>query len=144
MPANLEISAVAIGLEKVSFHSNPKEGQRQRMFKIPQNCTRFTCQQSNAQNPPSQASMICEPKTSRYTGKCRGTKDQIAIHWIIAKARESRKTSTSSSLTTLKILYAAKSLQSCPTLCDPIDASPAFLMVYSACRLNKQSDNIQS
>ena len=25
MPANLEISAVATGLEKVSFHSNPKE-----------------------------------------------------------------------------------------------------------------------
>ena len=27
MPANLENSAVATGLEKVSFHSNPKEGQ---------------------------------------------------------------------------------------------------------------------
>ena len=25
MPANLESSTVAIGLEKVSFHSNPKE-----------------------------------------------------------------------------------------------------------------------
>jgi len=36
MPANLENSAVAIGLEKVSFHSNPKEGQCQRMFKIAQ------------------------------------------------------------------------------------------------------------
>ena len=33
MPANLENSAVAIGLEKVSFHSNPKERQCQRMFK---------------------------------------------------------------------------------------------------------------
>ena len=30
MPANLENSAVAIGLEKVSFHSNPKEGQCQK------------------------------------------------------------------------------------------------------------------
>ena len=27
MPANLENSAVATGLEKVSFHSNPKEKQ---------------------------------------------------------------------------------------------------------------------
>ena len=27
MPANLENLAVATGLEKVSFHSNPKEGQ---------------------------------------------------------------------------------------------------------------------
>ena len=30
MPANLENSAVATGLEKVSFHSNPKERQCQR------------------------------------------------------------------------------------------------------------------
>ena len=30
MSANLENSAVAIGLEKVSFNSNPKEGQSQR------------------------------------------------------------------------------------------------------------------
>ena len=35
MPANLENSAVATGLEKVSFHSNPKEGQCKRMFKLP-------------------------------------------------------------------------------------------------------------
>ena len=35
MPANLENSAVATELEKVSFHSNPKEGQCQRLFKLP-------------------------------------------------------------------------------------------------------------
>ena len=34
MPANLEKSAVATGLEKVNFHSNPKERQCQRMFKL--------------------------------------------------------------------------------------------------------------
>ena len=32
MPANQENSAVDIGLEKVYFHSNPKERQCQRMF----------------------------------------------------------------------------------------------------------------
>ena len=42
MPANLENSAVATGLEKVSFHSNPKERQCQRMPKLPQNCTHLT------------------------------------------------------------------------------------------------------
>ena len=42
MSANLENSAVATGLEKVSFHSNPKERQCQRMLKLPQNCTRLT------------------------------------------------------------------------------------------------------
>ena len=39
MPANLENSAVATGLEKVRFHSNPKERQCQRMLKLLHNCT---------------------------------------------------------------------------------------------------------
>ena len=43
MLANLENSAVAKGLEKVSFHSNPKERQCQRMLKLPHNCTHLTC-----------------------------------------------------------------------------------------------------
>ena len=34
MPGNLENSAVATGLEKVSFHSNIKERQCQRMLKL--------------------------------------------------------------------------------------------------------------
>ena len=40
MPANLENSAVATGLEKVRFHSNLKERQCQRMLK--HNCTHLT------------------------------------------------------------------------------------------------------
>ena len=43
MPANLENSAVATGLEKGNFHSNPKERQCQRMLKLPRNCTYLTC-----------------------------------------------------------------------------------------------------
>ena len=43
VPANLENSAVATGLEKVSFHSNPKERQCQRMLKLLHNCTHLTC-----------------------------------------------------------------------------------------------------
>ena len=42
MPANSENSAVATGLEKVSFHSNPKVRQCQRMFKLSHNCTHLT------------------------------------------------------------------------------------------------------
>ena len=42
MPANLENSAVATGLENVSFHSNSKERQCQRMLKLPHNCTHLT------------------------------------------------------------------------------------------------------
>ena len=36
-------TALATGLEKVSFHSNPKERQCQRMLKLPHNCTHLTC-----------------------------------------------------------------------------------------------------
>ena len=42
MPANLGNSEVAIGLEKVGFHSNPRKGQCQRMFRLPHNFTRLT------------------------------------------------------------------------------------------------------
>ena len=35
-------TTVATGLEKVSFHSNPKERQCQRMLKLLHNCTRLT------------------------------------------------------------------------------------------------------
>ena len=41
--ANLKNSAVATGQEKVSFHSNSKERQCQRMLRLPHNCTHLTC-----------------------------------------------------------------------------------------------------
>ena len=41
-PANLKNSTVATGLEKVSFHSNPKERQCRRVLKLPHNCTHLT------------------------------------------------------------------------------------------------------
>ena len=43
IPTNLENSAVATGLEKISFHSNPEERQCQRMCKLLHNCTHLTC-----------------------------------------------------------------------------------------------------
>ena len=48
-----ENSAVATGVKKVSFHSNPKERHCQRMLKLPHNCIHLTCWQTNAQNSPS-------------------------------------------------------------------------------------------
>ena len=81
-----------MGLEKISFHSNPKERQCQTMFKLLHNCTHLTCQQSNAQNSPSQA-VNCElPDVQAGFRKGRGARDQIAnICWIIKKAREFQK-----------------------------------------------------
>ena len=43
MPAKLENSAVVTDLEKVSFHSNPKERQFQRMLKLLHICIHLTC-----------------------------------------------------------------------------------------------------
>ena len=61
MPANLEDSAVATGLENVSFHSSPKERQCHIMLKLLHNYTHLTCWQSNPQNSLSQASTLREP-----------------------------------------------------------------------------------
>ena len=43
VPANLENSAVATGLEKLSFHFNSNERQCKRMLKLLHNYTHLTC-----------------------------------------------------------------------------------------------------
>ena len=95
MPANLENSAVATGLKKVSFHSNPKKGNAKEcsnyhtialishtskvMLKILQ--ARLQ-QYVNHELPDVQAGFR----------KGRGTKNQIAnIRWIMEKVREFQK-----------------------------------------------------
>ena len=103
MPANLENSAVGTGLEKISFHSNPKE-----------------CSNYHTIAPISHASKvmlkILQVRLQQYvnrelpdvqTGFCkgRGTRDEIAnICWIMEKARSSRKPSISALLTLPKPL----------------------------------------
>ena len=108
MSANLESSAVAPGLEEVSFHSNPKEEQCQRMFKLPHNCTHFTCSKVMLKvlQARLQQYVNCDlPDVQDGFRKGRGTRDQIAnIHWIIKKQESSRKTSISALLTMPKPL----------------------------------------
>ena len=48
-----EISSGHRRLERVSFYSNSKEGQCQRMLKLLYICTHFTCYLGYAQNPSS-------------------------------------------------------------------------------------------
>ena len=95
MPANLENSAVATGLEKVSFHSNLKARQCQRMLNY---CT--TALISHASKVMLE---ILQARLQQYVNrelpdiqagirKGRGTRDQIAnIRWIIEKATEFQK-----------------------------------------------------
>ena len=95
MPANLENSAVAKGLEKVSFHSNPKERQCQRMLKL--HTIALISHASKVMLKILQARLQQYmnrelPDVQAGFRKSRGTRDQIVnIHWIIKKAREFQK-----------------------------------------------------
>ena len=94
MPAHLENSAVATGLEKVSFHSNSKGNAKEcsnyrtialisRASKVMLKILQARLQQYvNHELPDVQAGFR----------KSRGTRDQIAnIRWIMEKAREFQK-----------------------------------------------------
>ena len=95
MPANLENSAVATGLEKVSFHSNPKERQCQRMLKLPHNCTHLHASKVMLKTLQASLQQYMNhefPDVQAGFRKGRGTRDQIAnIRWIMEKAREFQK-----------------------------------------------------
>ena len=94
MPANLENSAVATGLKNVSFHSNPKERQCQRMLKLRHNCTHLTFKvMLKILQTRFQQYVSCElPDVQAGFRKGRGTREQIAlICWLIKKAREFQK-----------------------------------------------------
>ena len=91
MPVNLENSAVAPELEKVSFHSNPKKGNAKE-------CSNY-CTISVISHASKVMLKILQARLQQYVNheppdvqagfrKYRGTRDQIAnIHWIIEKAR---------------------------------------------------------
>ena len=93
MPANLENSAVATGLEKVTFHSIPKECSNYHTVALISHASKVMLkilqarlqQYVNHELPDVQAGFR----------KGRGTRDQIAnIRWIIEIAQESsRRTS---------------------------------------------------
>ena len=97
MPANLENSAVARGLEKVSFHSNPKERHCEKCSNY--DTIALISHTSKVMQKVFQARhqqyMNCElPDFQAGFRKGRGSRDQIAnICWIIKKAREFQKNS---------------------------------------------------
>ena len=100
-------SAVATGVEKVSFHSNPKKGNAKEYSNY--HTVVFISHGSEVMLS-SKASTVCEPTKNFQMfklglEKSRGTRDLIAnIHWITEKGREFQKISTSASLTMLKTL----------------------------------------
>ena len=100
MPENLENSAVATGLEKVSFHSNPKESTN--YIPMPKNA-QTTAQFHWSQHTSKEMLKILQTRLQQYLNhelpdvqagfrKGRGIRDQIAnIRWVIEKAREFQK-----------------------------------------------------
>ena len=84
---------MATGLDKVSFHSNPKERQCQRMLKLPHNCTHASKVMLKILQARLQQYVNCELFDVQVGfRKGRGTRDQIAnICWIMEKAREFQK-----------------------------------------------------
>ena len=95
MPTNLENSAVATGLEKVSFHSDPQNGNAKECSNY---CTIVLISHSSKVmlkilQARLQQYVNCElPDFQASFRKGRGTRDQIAnIRWIIEKARVPEK-----------------------------------------------------
>ena len=108
MPENLKNSAVATGLEKGSFHSNPKERQCQRMLKL--HTIALISHASKVMLKILQARLQQYmnrelPDVQAGFRKGRGTRDQIAnITGSWKKQESSRKTSISALLTMPKPL----------------------------------------
>ena len=92
MQTNLENSGVATGLEKVSFHSSPKESNAKECSNY---CTIALISHSSKVilQARLQQYVNCEiPDVQAEFRKGRGTRDQIAsIPWIIEKTREFQK-----------------------------------------------------
>ena len=95
MPENLENSAVATGLEKVNFHSNPIERQCQRMpnyrtIALISHASKVMLKILQARLQQYMNRELPDVQAGFRDG--RGTRDQIAnICWIIKKAREFQK-----------------------------------------------------
>ena len=95
MPAKLENSAVATGLEKVHFHSNPKGRQSKECSNY--HTIALISHASKVMLKILQARLQlyvnCElPNIQAGFRKSRGTRDQMAnICWTIEKAREFQK-----------------------------------------------------
>ena len=92
MPANLESSAVATGLEKVSFHSNPQERQCQECsnyhtIALISHISKVMLKILQAR---LQQHVNCElPDVQAGFRKGRGTRDQIATSAGSPKKQES-------------------------------------------------------
>ena len=144
MPANLENSAVATGLEKVSFIPIPKKGNAKE-------CSNH-CTSALISHTSKVMLKILQARLQQYVNhelpdgqagfrKGRETRDQIAnICWIIGKAREFQKTSTSALLTMPKPLCGSQETVENSSR-DGNTRPPDLPPEKSVCRLRSNNQN---
>ena len=90
MPANSENSAVATGLEKVSFHGNAKECLNYGITALISHASKVMLKILQARLQQCVNREL--PDVQGGFRKGRGIRDQTAkIHWIMEKAREFQK-----------------------------------------------------
>ena len=90
MPASLENSAIATGLEKVSFHSNPKECSNYHTIALISHASRVMLKIPQARLQQYMNSEIPDDQAEYMKGT--GIRDQTAnIRWIIKKVRQFQK-----------------------------------------------------
>ena len=100
MPANLENSAGAKGLEKVSFHSNAKECSNYRTIALISRASKIMLKILRARLQQYVNHELPDVQAGFRRG--RGTRDQVAnICWIMEKAREFQKNTFVSALLTM-------------------------------------------
>ena len=92
MPANLENSVVASWLEKISFHSNLKERQCQRMFRLPHIALISHASKVVVEILQTRLQQHMNQELPYVQAGFRKGRDQITnICWIKEKAREFQK-----------------------------------------------------
>ena len=97
---------------KVSFYSNPKERQCQRLFKLPHNCTHLCC------------CCCCCKVTSVLSDSVRPHRRQpIRLPLLWDSPGNNTGVGCHFLLQCMKVKSESEVTQSCPTLSDPMDCS---------------------
>ena len=148
---------MATGLETVSFLSIPKKGNAKE-------CSNYHTllsfhMQSKAQNSPSQASAVCEPRTSKCSRWIqKRQKNQRSSCQHLLDHRKSKRIHQNLSFCFIDYAKAFHCVslvqfrsvaQSCLTLCNPVNHSmpglpvPHQLLEFTQTHVHRVSDAIQ-
>ena len=128
---------------KGQFSFESQRGEMLKIVRLPQDCTHSTCQQSIAQNSPSQTSTVYELRTSRCSSwiqKSPKNQRSNCQHPLYhRKSKSVQKTSTSTSLTILKPFWGSQ--QTVNNFSRDGNARPHLPPEKHVCRSRNNSQN---